>query len=116
MGIELTGTRAEGIAATGDLADRIDPAAGASVAIASAYWDTKACVTALDLARRAGSPTQLVLWTAGATRKAWLAVRDASGDPGLELRFIDSPAEGGIFVTVQVPGDLPVPGSVLRLG
>ncbi|MCW2961229.1 MAG: hypothetical protein JWM90_1616 [Thermoleophilia bacterium] len=97
MGIELVGTRASGISETASLAERLDVDQGDGISIASAYWDVEACTTAIDLAMRIGSVTQLVLWTAGGTRKAWIAAREAAASPALDLRFIDSPEGGGIF-------------------
>jgi phosphatidylserine/phosphatidylglycerophosphate/cardiolipin synthase-like enzyme len=99
MRIELVGTRAAGMTETATLADRLDPSSGDGIAIASAYWDKHACDVAIDLARRVGGVTRLVLWTAGATRGAWIAAAEAAGSPGLDLRFIESPADGGIFHT-----------------
>jgi phosphatidylserine/phosphatidylglycerophosphate/cardiolipin synthase-like enzyme len=97
MGIELIGTRDAGMTETAALADRLDPTTGDGISIASAYWDKHACDVAIDLARRVGGTCRLVLWTAGATRGAWLAAAEAAGSPDLDLRFIESPADGGIF-------------------
>ncbi|MCW2926457.1 MAG: PLD-like domain [Thermoleophilia bacterium] len=97
MGIELVGTRTAGMTELESLAERLQPRDRNNLAIASAYWDHHACSTAIDLAARAGGRARLVLWTAGGTRRAWSAAREASDDPGLELRFIDSPPEAGIF-------------------
>jgi phosphatidylserine/phosphatidylglycerophosphate/cardiolipin synthase-like enzyme len=72
------------------------PEDAASIAIASAYWDKHSCERTIALADRVGGTARLLLWTAGASRSAWVAAREQSGDVRLDLRFIDSPVDGGI--------------------
>lgn len=97
MGIELVGSRIDGVVSTQELIDGMGACDGHVVCIASAYWDTEACATAIASARRLRGTVRLLLWTAGATRAAWEAAQAAHVAPELELRFIDSPDGGGIF-------------------
>jgi phosphatidylserine/phosphatidylglycerophosphate/cardiolipin synthase-like enzyme len=78
----------DGVVAGGDIV-RLD--------IASAYWDARAFDYALELAERLGGPVRLVVWTAGGSRASWQAARALDRTSEVELRFIDSPADGGIF-------------------
>jgi phosphatidylserine/phosphatidylglycerophosphate/cardiolipin synthase-like enzyme len=94
--IRIVGTRATSIdEPTAEWYEPL-PAERGSVAIASAYWDKGSCERAIELADRVGGTARLLLWTAGASRSAWVAAREQAGDPRLDLRFIDSPLDGGI--------------------
>lgn len=94
--IRIVGTRATNIdEPTAEWYDPL-PENGASIAIASAYWDKVSCERALELARRVGGRARLLLWTAGASRAAWEAAQASADDPHLDLRYIDSPVDGGI--------------------
>lgn len=96
--MHFVGTRVGTSLATLDLWQKIAAREGvASVAIASAYWDSTATAYARRLAEHVGGPVRLLLWTAGGTRAAWAAAQADAADPLLDLRFIDSPEGGGIF-------------------
>lgn len=96
--MELVGTRTDIATATADLFERLGQQPGiASLAIASAYWDATAFDYASTLALQVGGTTRLLLWTAGGTKKSWLAARHQHLRPELDVRFIDSPEGGGIF-------------------
>ncbi|MCW2920552.1 MAG: PLD-like domain [Thermoleophilia bacterium] len=104
MPITIVGTRAHDLVDIASIVERITPHAGDSLAVASAYWDATACNAVLEIAARIGGPARLLLWTAGSTKKGWRAAREAVAGtagqtlaPGLDLRFIDAPAGGGIF-------------------
>jgi phosphatidylserine/phosphatidylglycerophosphate/cardiolipin synthase-like enzyme len=99
MTIRIVGTRT--VTSGGSILDLLD---GSSlrgrivrVDLASAYWDARAFEYAARLAARIARPVRLVVWTAGGSRASWDAARALDHTSGVELRFIDSPADGGIF-------------------
>jgi len=96
--IRAVGTRIPGMAASSTWADNV-PSGAASIALASAYWDATAFERAQELAAHVGAArTRMLLWTAGSTKAGWRAARVAAvEDPALELRFVDSPTDAGIF-------------------
>ncbi len=108
MPITIVGTRTHDLVDIDSIVERITPRAGDTLAVASAYWDATACTTVLEMAARISAPdadaepARLLLWTAGSTKKGWQAAREAvtvadGARGGLDLRFIDAPAGGGIF-------------------
>jgi phosphatidylserine/phosphatidylglycerophosphate/cardiolipin synthase-like enzyme len=97
--VRIVGTRTT--TSGGSIIDLLD---GASISqpvgrvdLASAYWDAHAFEYVGRLAERIAGPVRLVLWTAGGSRPSWEAARILGPDTGIELRFIDSPPESGIF-------------------
>jgi phosphatidylserine/phosphatidylglycerophosphate/cardiolipin synthase-like enzyme len=95
--VQLIGTRAEGVRTTWSLLDdlRADDATG--VAFANAYWDARSLERTIDAARAVGGVARVLLWTAGSTHAGWIAARELSRAPELDVRFVDSPEERGIF-------------------
>lgn len=73
------------------------PQGASRVSLVSAYWDKRVCERAAAASRGLIGPIRLLLWTAGASRSAWEALRVEHGELGIDLRFVDSPATGGIF-------------------
>lgn len=80
------------------LIERIDVVCGSGMAIVSAYWDARAFDTARDLALRVGGIASMILWVGGAVDgAAWRAVEDHLDDRMLDIAFVGSASNTGIF-------------------
>lgn len=96
--LDLIGTRlGDGVPAYARLVEQAFASGAERVCIASAYWDAPTLTAVADLAAAHDCRAQLLLWTLGGRKSSWKHAAFVRTHPSLDVRFVESPDDAGIF-------------------